>query len=71
MLDPLHHFTEHAVDALGLLGRERRGPRRLARQRRQVGDERLDFLIELRGDLIDAPGKTDPGENGRRSEPAP
>ena len=70
-VDALHQFAEHAIETLGLLGRQRRGARRFARQRRQVGDERLDLLIELRGELVDALGEADPGEDGADLDPAP
>ena len=68
LVDALDHLAEHAIEPLGLLGGQRRRARGFARQRAQVGDQRLDLLVHLRGELVDAPRQADAGDDRRRPE---
>ena len=56
--------AEYAVQPVSLLRGQRSGPRRFSRESRQVCDERLDFLVDLDGEIVDATRQADPGING-------
>ena len=58
------HLIKDLIQPLDLPGDKRRRPGRLAGHASEVGDERLDVLLDLPGELLDAPGEQHPGDDG-------